>query len=171
MIRRPPRSTLFPYTTLFRSERNLLAVGRPRRTEDFAECGERDLLQQVAVAPLDDAERRPSRDHRAEYEAAAVGIPGASRVDELQALEMWIAERGHELADRVPVVRAGEVHVDREESDVGQVHHARAIGAQRRREVELLLFPRAHERTGAGGSRPRQSRLYPVGAVPGQREA
>src|SRR3989442_10051282 len=57
MIRRPPRSTLFPYTTLFRSERNLLAVGRPRRTEDFAECGERDLLQQVAVAPLDDAER------------------------------------------------------------------------------------------------------------------
>src|SRR2546426_2456184 len=44
MIRRPPRSTLFPYTTLFRSaliavaemrrrllrERNGLAVGRPR---------------------------------------------------------------------------------------------------------------------------------------------
>src|SRR3712207_9384375 len=30
MIRRPPRSTLFPYTTLFRSERpNGLAVGLP----------------------------------------------------------------------------------------------------------------------------------------------
>src|SRR3712207_7586783 len=27
MIRRPPRSTLFPYTTLFRSEREHLAVG------------------------------------------------------------------------------------------------------------------------------------------------
>src|SRR5689334_24008624 len=27
MIRRPPRSTLFPYTTLFRSERVRLAVG------------------------------------------------------------------------------------------------------------------------------------------------
>src|SRR2546421_6952443 len=26
MIRRPPRSTLFPYTTLFRSERHLAAV-------------------------------------------------------------------------------------------------------------------------------------------------
>src|SRR3712207_9038545 len=26
MIRRPPRSTLFPYTTLFRSERNAVAV-------------------------------------------------------------------------------------------------------------------------------------------------
>src|SRR3712207_8622749 len=28
MIRRPPRSTLFPYTTLFRSERGLLHGGR-----------------------------------------------------------------------------------------------------------------------------------------------
>src|SRR3712207_9353881 len=27
MIRRPPRSTLFPYTTLFRSERAVLAEG------------------------------------------------------------------------------------------------------------------------------------------------
>src|SRR5256885_3605680 len=27
MIRRPPRSTLFPYTTLFRSPRKLLALG------------------------------------------------------------------------------------------------------------------------------------------------
>src|SRR3712207_7009082 len=29
MIRRPPRSTLFPYTTLFRSEGDLLEVLRP----------------------------------------------------------------------------------------------------------------------------------------------
>src|SRR2546430_10435843 len=27
MIRRPPRSTLFPYTTLFRSNYNVLAIG------------------------------------------------------------------------------------------------------------------------------------------------
>src|SRR2546430_11649494 len=30
MIRRPPRSTLFPYTTLFRSEYGAIAVGNPR---------------------------------------------------------------------------------------------------------------------------------------------
>src|SRR3712207_7414247 len=30
MIRRPPRSTLFPYTTLFRSQDRAAAVGRPR---------------------------------------------------------------------------------------------------------------------------------------------
>src|SRR3712207_7479849 len=31
MIRRPPRSTLFPYTTLFRSQDELGPVSRPRR--------------------------------------------------------------------------------------------------------------------------------------------
>src|SRR5690349_22386850 len=31
MIRRPPRSTLFPYTTLFRSITRHLGYGRPRR--------------------------------------------------------------------------------------------------------------------------------------------
>src|SRR5258708_8877219 len=30
MIRRPPRSTLFPYTTLFRSAVHLAALGAPR---------------------------------------------------------------------------------------------------------------------------------------------
>src|SRR5690606_39790682 len=30
MIRRPPRSTLFPYTTLFRSRRDVLAQGDER---------------------------------------------------------------------------------------------------------------------------------------------
>src|SRR3712207_8623223 len=31
MIRRPPRSTLFPYTTLFRSHGGARAAGRPAR--------------------------------------------------------------------------------------------------------------------------------------------
>src|SRR3712207_8031785 len=31
MIRRPPRSTLFPYTTLFRSDQSLAFAGRPVR--------------------------------------------------------------------------------------------------------------------------------------------
>src|SRR5260370_13657105 len=31
MIRRPPRSTLFPYTTLFRSRSHLAALGAPFR--------------------------------------------------------------------------------------------------------------------------------------------
>src|SRR5690349_23516720 len=36
MIRRPPRSTLFPYTTLFRSEfRHLLSIGSDFPLEEF----------------------------------------------------------------------------------------------------------------------------------------
>src|SRR5438552_16510380 len=39
MIQRPPRSTLFPYTTLFRSRRSVLGRCRPAiRTRDSAPC-------------------------------------------------------------------------------------------------------------------------------------
>src|SRR3712207_7759164 len=40
MIRRPPRSTLFPYTTLFRSPRDDIDEGRPGRR---AEVNQRDV--------------------------------------------------------------------------------------------------------------------------------
>src|SRR2546430_9617193 len=42
MIRRPPRSTLFPYTTLFRSLPALDALRQHRRTRDHAADGGRD---------------------------------------------------------------------------------------------------------------------------------
>src|SRR3712207_7797324 len=45
MIRRPPRSTLFPYTTLFRSE--VVRVVRVRGVQD------RDLLGHAQPIPLD----------------------------------------------------------------------------------------------------------------------
>src|SRR5258707_2856864 len=38
MIRRPPRSTLFPYTTLFRSARNPLRDGRHAVSFSEADC-------------------------------------------------------------------------------------------------------------------------------------
>src|SRR2546425_6021695 len=34
MIRRPPRSTLFPYTTLFRSHHGEVGLGFPMRADD-----------------------------------------------------------------------------------------------------------------------------------------
>src|SRR3712207_7740627 len=52
MIRRPPRSTLFPYTTLFRSRRD---------------------------APLDDARRRPDARHPAHVRAGAGRADGLQR--------------------------------------------------------------------------------------------
>src|SRR2546430_7509032 len=49
MIRRPPRSTLFPYTTLFRSGRRRQFVGLFDRLEQLDRLGDAALLrQQVA---------------------------------------------------------------------------------------------------------------------------
>src|SRR5256885_3360688 len=49
MIRRPPRSTLFPYTTLFRSHVNMVAIYRPRMNDHLV-CLCR--LPQQLSAPL-----------------------------------------------------------------------------------------------------------------------
>src|SRR2546429_7263875 len=47
MIRRPPRSTLFPYTTLFRSKPNVLTIGR-----NLAELGFRIVATRGTAAYL-----------------------------------------------------------------------------------------------------------------------
>src|SRR2546425_5423444 len=45
MIRRPPRSTLFPYTTLFRSATDIGPVHAGHFDEDLAHGARLDLLQ------------------------------------------------------------------------------------------------------------------------------
>src|SRR3712207_7107211 len=63
MIRRPPRSTLFPYTTLFRSPRGRRC--RPRR-EGRALRPEDRARRQEGAAQAGDEDRR---DHRTEDRA------------------------------------------------------------------------------------------------------
>src|SRR2546430_11572617 len=68
MIRRPPRSTLFPYTTLFRS---LLRLVRRQLAQvpALGVVSDRATLLQLDVPPLLDLERIPdlrSRDTRRE---------------------------------------------------------------------------------------------------------
>src|SRR2546430_6248930 len=57
MIRRPPRSTLFPYTTLFRSVDVRGAGGRPPRV--FDQRWE-TVLSPLGVEPFDDGKDRKS---------------------------------------------------------------------------------------------------------------
>src|SRR3712207_8715312 len=80
MIRRPPRSTLFPYTTLFRSRRDVLGLDRDTGRHAAAREGRVD-----AVERLDDrlaarhalgarllelhAERRRSEEHTSELQS------------------------------------------------------------------------------------------------------
>src|SRR3712207_8349962 len=57
MIRRPPRSTLFPYTTLFRSR----AVGVGGVVERQRVAGDRQRAEQARVGGPDDGERQVDR--------------------------------------------------------------------------------------------------------------
>src|SRR2546426_8365356 len=62
MIRRPPRSTLFPYTTLFRSRR----PGRRRRAR---------AAHRVAGARHGPAQEDPQRDERSEEHTSELQSP------------------------------------------------------------------------------------------------
>src|SRR3712207_8723386 len=65
MIRRPPRSTLFPYTTLFRSARlEVLRQLQPHRVPDRPlprETDQRPRLRQDHVPQHREARRHPDR--------------------------------------------------------------------------------------------------------------
>src|SRR3712207_7285901 len=52
MIRRPPRSTLFPYTTLFRSARDQLRVRRGARPRGRHRAGDGGALARAREPPL-----------------------------------------------------------------------------------------------------------------------
>src|SRR2546430_7578448 len=65
MIRRPPRSTLFPYTTLFRSPDQVPRRAAPGRRVDFLER----LLHPV-FAQVGEARRaRRSEEHTSEFQS------------------------------------------------------------------------------------------------------
>src|SRR2546428_12569834 len=82
MIRRPPRSTLFPYTTLFRSIDR--PVGGPRHGAVPALVAR---LEQVRRVPLlARLHRERDRLAVAQHAAARVRIEGELRVDEVAVL-------------------------------------------------------------------------------------
>src|SRR2546430_11528273 len=74
MIRRPPRSTLFPYTTLFRSlNNNSFASQQPQqkggesRTSNVDYVARADCLQQPDKAGLtENSKRKRSEEHTSE---------------------------------------------------------------------------------------------------------
>src|SRR3712207_7549266 len=78
MIRRPPRSTLFPYTTLFRSRRRDMADGRaPDRDGAVAE-GRRPLR---GMCELDQGERPRPGDRQAAPDDRLLALPASPERD------------------------------------------------------------------------------------------
>src|SRR2546430_3283505 len=67
MIRRPPRSTLFPYTTLFRSERRMKAVEEKNLEQDmrlaYAERQKGFIWERLVKGTLDRKSTRLNSSH------------------------------------------------------------------------------------------------------------
>src|SRR3712207_7759384 len=96
MIRRPPRSTLFPYTTLFRSGRSgapgdvhpaLVADGGVRRVRDGEERGRRGLAL-VGRERRDPAANRARRADRGDELVA--GWRSEEHTSELQSRQYLV---------------------------------------------------------------------------------
>src|SRR3712207_7982858 len=84
MIRRPPRSTLFPYTTLFRSRR----VRTPLRdlAEDMTDARVGSTPEELAAALTAWVHDRPVPD----AEAAETGIRSEEHTSELQSRQYLV---------------------------------------------------------------------------------
>src|SRR5262245_63291568 len=83
MLPRPPRSTLFPYTTLFRSHLELRAEQRGGAPAPAGEAERYDGAHRLRAAPA-----APQRLHRQAYSACGCGTPERSEehTSELQSL-------------------------------------------------------------------------------------
>src|SRR5437764_10890141 len=64
MIRRPPRSTLFPYTTLFRSRKNYLLQSCEVRVQREESADTYRMQRQVTVTGALDAAERADLDRK-----------------------------------------------------------------------------------------------------------
>src|SRR5438309_8185917 len=71
MIRRPPRSTLFPYTTLFRSRRRLWMENAERAGGDGAgrRVADEKLFCAARSRGQDDVDRARSEEHTSELQS------------------------------------------------------------------------------------------------------
>src|SRR2546430_17519071 len=86
MIRRPPRSTLFPYTTLFRSRR----VRRDLARLEHHRVAARQRRQDVPVGQVDGEVERPQHGSDAEGPEPALGARLSRRGEVSYQLEALI---------------------------------------------------------------------------------
>src|SRR2546422_6634487 len=88
MIRRPPRSTLFPYTTLFRS------------ADDFGKV----LLERTGISRLRIRKFHPRNAHRGAADSILENIPVAQRVGDYLVFDGRSEEHTSELQSRLHLV-------------------------------------------------------------------
>src|SRR2546423_8296916 len=94
MIRRPPRSTLFPYTTLFRSPRSPRRVRRASGGVRGRRYGSRAALRLRRSVGHREAEERRSEEHTSELQSLAYLV-----------CRLLLEKKNHS-SDRAPLARA-----------------------------------------------------------------
>jgi hypothetical protein len=114
----------------------------------------------------DDDEDRVAAADRREHEAAAGRIPGARRVDELEAVEVRVGRTLEKLALGPPRFRAGEEDLDREQVLLGHERNLAAVRAERRADVHAAARVAADERPQMHARLHRFGRFGVAGAQP-----
>src|SRR5258707_6717385 len=88
MIRRPPRSTLFPYTTLFRSHCDRLQARRAGAVHGHARGGDRKASEKRGVAADIAARRHAARHHVLDF--ARFNLRSEEHTSELQSRQYLV---------------------------------------------------------------------------------
>src|SRR2546426_7067312 len=125
MIRRPPRSTLFPYTTLFRSHRD-----RPALVPRVAGLARLRVHRLRPAAPTLDGERRRARRHEAEFLEARPDVSLARRAELRDAALVDEVRAAGPRPARAPRGERGQPGQPRD-GDVGRARAPRRLAAQR----------------------------------------
>src|SRR5260221_16906 len=104
MIRRPPRSTLFPYTTLFRSfkeafQKSLRAVETGRSGWTVGKRLQDDRLSDDSLETLRGALRQPTSERIYQVKRAFLAGLGVEELYELTAIDPWFLSQLQELID------------------------------------------------------------------------
>src|SRR2546427_11234399 len=103
MIRRPPRSTLFPYTTLFRS-----VLGRQCQALAFRLVCR--AIHQSSMSPVSDPQfsRLPLNDTLYRLVGAAKILP---KIDEMETprVQLWFAEIDNHEPERLAYARRAKI--------------------------------------------------------------
>src|SRR3712207_8394140 len=102
MIRRPPRSTLFPYTTLFRSRVDLLEV---RHADDLHVGAGRDRLDAVLrLAPPERPQPGPEADEELRH------LRSEEHTSELQSRQYLVCRLLLEKKKRTSNIRPAAIY-------------------------------------------------------------
>src|SRR3712207_9426645 len=103
MIRRPPRSTLFPYTTLFRSLRRHLELAQRRRgpVHDDRRRLEARRQRQRQLAARGDVASQPLLAQHAQDRRAREGLGGEQQLEALGPRAEGVHERARPRAQVV----------------------------------------------------------------------